>query len=142
MAYENIDVDKLNQAFNSIGQITCKSVTSLKNKLDDKSKWDSVGRKRIINALEELEKEYSSLLEDISKFDDVVPLIEEYKTLEQENSNYNKQLSIQKSNLSNVSDDDETKSDIQKKISKYSNSIESNNQRKQKIVNQVQNIIN
>lgn len=142
MAYENVDVNQLNQAFNKIGEITCKNVTSLKHSLDDKSKWDSIGRKKIIKALEELEKEYSSLLKDVNKFKKVTSYIEEYKTLDDEIGRYKGNISIQKKVSNSLTEnDDEAKDVVDKKIAKYSRYIENNNQRKQEIVNKVQNII-
>lgn len=83
MAYENIDVNKLNSALEKLDNINSDSLANLKNNLTS-DQWESTVRTRITTAMTTLLKEYDTLTEDIENSKNIKVKIKKYQDIKEE----------------------------------------------------------
>ncbi len=142
MAYENVNVVKLSNAFDKIDNLTCKKVTELKHKImDNESNWKSTGRNKIKSAIEELEKAHSSLLNDISKYRKICDYIKEYQELEDSKKEYENKLTRKKQELNSIGNEDSyRKTSVNNEISDCRLRIDNKSKRMSELKNNINNL--
>lgn len=142
MAYENVNINKLNNSLNSLENIkynknALKKVASSLNA----SNWSENSRLRIKTALEEIDSIYENIEQYIEDCKQAAMCIQEYKELDNQNKQYQSKVDINNKKMKNASEDDDT-SDLEYKIFSYKNSIAANNAKKSNLKDKINNLIN
>lgn len=95
MAFENVNPGSLRNAINSCRNSINKSkIDNIKASLSSDSVWQADAKKNFLNALTKLKDErYKQLEEQLNKYIQIPPLIEEYQRLEKENKTLEQNIS-------------------------------------------------
>ena len=91
MAYDGVNVSKLERALNQIDDINAEKLIELCNNLDEDG-WKSSVRKRIKDALLEVAKQYKEIQSKVNVYKSVVASIDEYKTAADNYEKYSNKL--------------------------------------------------
>ena len=87
MAYENINIDKLESAFNKIDDIDYEKISNLKTKLTS-DQWGSPICGRIKTALQDVINEYKAIQKKIENYKAATELIKEYQEASKDYDTY------------------------------------------------------
>ena len=148
MAFENVDTANLRNALNSCKTSIDDTITrSLINKLSGNNVWDTSSKDKVSEKIKILEeKRYKDLKEKIDKYLNLVPQIEEYQRLAQENNqsesscqNMSEQLRKEKEKA--AKEGKSYNGNINSEINNLNSQINSNKQRMKEIENYVSNSI-
>lgn len=148
MAYEKVNVSRLESALNKIDNINHDKVDNLISKLQT-DQWQSPSRKRIITALKVITSETKAIENDIKRYKTVAQYIKNYQDFDTNYKRYISEARIAKQNYekyqykANPNATDEYlkryyRNRYNEYLSKQSSALNSRNQ----IINKINNLIN
>lgn len=141
MAYENVNVYKLDNALNKLDNINADKVKNLISSIQSEQ-WQSLSRVKIISALNVIISEINAIQKEIKTYKTVASYIEEYKEVENDVDNYDSKLSSYKKKLDRVDEDDSWSKDYyQDKVDSYESKLSSKRSRLNTIKNKINNLM-
>lgn len=141
MAFQNCDVNKLENSINKVDNINYDNINDLINSISY-NEWQSPSEKRVITALKSLVSEYKEIQSKLDKYRRACTHIEQYKELESELGGYNDKLSSYKSRLKKCDDEDNwTKDYLDGKVDTYQTKIANNKSKMQELVRKASDLV-
>mgnify|MGYP001276895067 CR=1 FL=1 len=142
MAYENVNVSKLNTVLSSMSNIkqNAKKLQNFKNGISYGS-WQGNTRTKIIKAMEKMIDLYNELDSYVNDCKQATYYIYEYQNLDSQNDKYNSKMNLENRKIKNADETEDT-SDEESLVRMYKNKISNNNYKKSELMKKIENLIN
>lgn len=128
MAFQNCNVNKLQNSINKVDNIDYSKLETLMNDLDGNN-WYSNSRTRIITAIKEIINEYKNIQKKLGDYKEASYLIEEYQNLEDDYNNYRKKANNYKNRLADCDENDIMRDYYDNKVSSYNSKVSNNKEK-------------
>lgn len=141
MSYENINTNSLETTLNKIDNINVDKVSGLINNIIAEQ-WQGESRKRIVEALKEIEKEYGLIKKEIGNYKAALSYIKEYEKLNSDIATYNSKIINLKNSLKNCDDNNVwNKNYLNSQINSYQYKINTNKTQMVNLKNKIGSLV-
>lgn len=137
MAYDSVKTSKLNSALNK-AELDTKKLKDLKSSFNA-NKWNSVARKKVEKAIDDLISLYNDLNKKVDGARDIKDKIKKVQDLQDDNESYRYWLNYYKKRRTN--DDGTSNEYALEKVRYYQNKINTNNQTINRLKSQIEDFL-
>lgn len=139
MAFQNCNVNKLNNSLNKLDNISYEKIDTLINEMNSND-WQSNSRTRIIDALNKIKNEYKTIQNKVKNYKQASVYIEEYQELESDYNSDRKKADKYKDKLNDCNENDIAY--YNNKINQYNSSVSSKKQKMNDLMQKISNLVN
>lgn len=139
MAFQNCNVNKLNNSLNKLDNISYEKIDTLINEMNSND-WQSNSRTRIIDALNKIKNEYKSIQNKVKNYKQASVYIEEYKELESDYNSDRKKVDKYKDKLNDCDENDIAY--YNNKINQYNSNVSNKKQKMNDLMQKISDLVN